>query len=188
MFFIISIFASFSVFAESDPEIIESRKCSAMFTYFEKKYNLPENTLHSISLQETQKSHSKYNIGLVWPWTVNSKGRGYHFNNRDEAIEFAQAEIKAGNKSIDIGCMQINLKYHPDAFDSIEQAFSPRQNIAYGAKFLKDNYSQAGSWKEAIGHYHSYQKNKAANYHAKVNRFKQNMTIYKERLKKLIYA
>ena len=39
----------------ADREITESQKCSRMFSYFENRYNLPKDILHSISLQETRK-------------------------------------------------------------------------------------------------------------------------------------
>jgi hypothetical protein len=33
-----------------------------------------------------------------------------------------------GVRSIDIGCMQINLVHHPDAFGSLEAGFDPITN------------------------------------------------------------
>ena len=123
---------SFASYAKTDPEMLESQKCSNIFSYFEKRHKIPKDTLYSISLQETQKPHSKHRLGLTWPWavTVNPSGKGYHFKNKTEAIKFAKAQLASGKGSIDVGCMQINLKYHPDAFTSVEQAFSPRRNLA----------------------------------------------------------
>jgi soluble lytic murein transglycosylase-like protein len=86
---------------------------------------------------------------------VNPSGKGYHFKNKIEAVKFVKAQLASGKSSVDVGCMQINLKYHPDAFTSIEQVFCPRKNIAYGAKFLKEKYNQYGDWQKAIGSYHS---------------------------------
>ena len=42
-----------------------------------------------------------------------------------------------GVRSIDVGCGQINLMYHPDAFPNLELAFDPQANAAYAARFLK---------------------------------------------------
>jgi soluble lytic murein transglycosylase-like protein len=186
LFFLLATF-SFSASAVIDPELLESKKCSNMFAYFEGRYKLPQHTLHSISLQETQKAHSTHKIALVWPWTINLKGNGYHFETKDKALSFARAQIAAGNNSIDVGCMQINLKYHPDAFTSLEQAFSPRRNIAYGAKFLKEHYNKAGSWNTAIGRYHSGEQNRAAKYLASVSKISDTMLIYKQKLKNIAY-
>lgn len=87
LFFLLATF-SFSASALIDPELLESKKCSNMFAYFEGRYKLPQHTLHSISLQETQKAHSTHKIALVWPWTINVKGKGYHFETKDKALSF----------------------------------------------------------------------------------------------------
>ncbi len=182
--FLSIIISNFAAFAKTDPEIMESKKCSNMFSYFEKRYKIPKDTLHSISLRETQKAHSKHRIGLIWPWTVtvNPSGKGYHFKNKNEAIKFAKAQLATGKGSIDVGCMQINLKYHPDAFSSIEQALSPRRNIAYGAIFLKEKYEQHRNWQKAIGSYHSSTPDKALSYHSMVKKISDTMGSYKKTL------
>ena len=185
--FMLTVIFLFSTSAYADSEFRESRKCSSMFAYFEKRYNIPKDTLYSISLQETQKAHSQHNIGLVWPWTVNIEGKGWHFKNKNEAIKFVYAQMANGKKSIDVGCMQINLKYHPDAFVSVEQAFSPRKNIAYAAKLLKDNYNQIGSWDKAIGKYHSRLEDVASKYQARVTKISNSMITYKQNLSNYTY-
>jgi hypothetical protein len=180
--FLFVVLSSLSASASLDKELLESKKCSNIFAHFENIYNLPEYTLHSISLQETRKAHSEHQIGIVWPWTVTSRGRGYHFNNRDEAITFAKLQIDAGNDSIDVGCMQINLKYHPNAFASIEEAFSPKHNVAYGAKLLKENYDRSKNWNAAIGLYHSAQEDRSMEYQKMVGRIHASIVNYKNKL------
>lgn len=185
LFLLFITLSSLPASASLNKELLESKKCSSMFAYFEDMHKMPENTLHSISLQETQKAHSKHYIGIVWPWTVTAKGKGNHFDNRDAAIAFAKAQIAAGNNNIDIGCMQINLKYHPEAFASIEQAFSPKHNIAYGANFLKNNYNRLKNWSEAIGLYHSATENKSSKYQKRVSSIRDAMISYKDKLQKI---
>ena len=75
---------------------------------------------------------------------------------------------KQGVENIDVGCMQINLKYHPEAFDSIEDALDPRKNVAYAADFLKRNYQETKSWGEAATRYHSKTVHKAFRYEDKL--------------------
>lgn len=177
--------STFSASASLDKELLESKKCSNIFSYFEEIHNLPENTLHAISLQETQRAHSKHRVGIVWPWTITSKGKGYHFKTRNEALEFAKAQIALGNNNIDVGCMQVNMKYHPNAFSSIEEAISPKHNVAYGAKFLKNNFDRFKNWGKAIGAYHSLQAKRSASYQKKVSRFSNAMVSYKGKLQKI---
>jgi hypothetical protein len=60
-----------------------------------------------------------------------------------------------GIVSLDVGCLQVNLFYHPDAFTSVEQAFEPAANAAYAARLLLTLYGQTGSWPLAAASYHS---------------------------------
>ncbi|WPY00412.1 Lytic transglycosylase domain-containing protein [Candidatus Trichorickettsia mobilis] len=170
-----------------DREMAESLKCSRLFSYFERKHRIPLDTLHSISLQESGKTHSKHNIKIVWPWTVNVEGQGYFFDNKREAVLFVKQQLLTGKTSIDIGCMQINLKHHPDAFKSIEHAFDPVSNITYGAEFLKRKYDQLGNWLQAIAHYHSATHELGSKYKESVVKIANNMNEYKYSLKAYSY-
>ncbi len=60
-----------------------------------------------------------------------------------------------GVRSIDVGCMQVNLMHHPDAFGSLEQAFDPTANASYAGRFLTQLYEQTGTWPKATAGYHS---------------------------------
>jgi hypothetical protein len=179
-----------STYASVDYELKESRKCSSVFSYFEKKYGLPGNSLHAISLHETAKKHPRHNISLVWPWTVmnNKEGKSYHFRTPNEAIRYVRMQFMMGNNNIDVGCMQINLKHHPEAFSSLNQAFSPRSNIAYGAYFLSENRKKLGSMEKAIGRYHSATEHLAAKYRYNVNKINQSMYEYNANLRKVAYS
>lgn len=171
-----------------DREINESRKCSAIFSYFEKRFNIPKDLLHSISLRESAKKHSSRNLAIVWPWTANVGGQGYYFNNKRDAVNFTKNQLASGVTNIDVGCMQINLKYHPNAFTSLEQAFSPRSNVGYGAKFLTEKYIQHGDWISAVGNYHSADPARGRDYRRKVGQIGDNMTMYKSNLRKALYS
>jgi hypothetical protein len=178
------------VYASIDYELRESRKCSSMFSYFERKHNLSANSLYAISLHETAKKHSQHNISVVWPWTVmnNKEGKGHHFKTQNEAIRYVRMQFAAGNNNLDVGCMQINLKHHPDAFSSLDQAFSPRNNIAYGAHFLSENRKKLGSMDKAIGRYHSATEHLAAKYRLRVSKLNQAMHEYNNNLQKVSYS
>ncbi|AMS12782.1 lytic transglycosylase [Rickettsia prowazekii] len=163
----------------ADPEISESLKCSQLFPYFEKKFNIPSNALYSIALKESGKKHSTRKIKVVWPWTVNVEGKGYYFNSKREAINFVRIELIKGRDSIDVGCMQINLRHHLEAFNSLDQAFDPHNNIRYGAEFLRSKYDQLGSWHKAIAHYHSANHALGVKYKQDVIKIASNMALYK---------
>ena len=180
------LFYCLPAYASIDYELRESRKCSSMFPYFEKKHRLPVHSLHSISLQETAKKHSKHDIAIVWPWTVmnNKDGSGHHFKTQFEALNYVRAQFKAGNNNLDVGCMQINLKHNPEAFSSLEEAFAPSRNIAYGAYFLSENVKKTGSIEKAIGRYHSTTEHLAVKYLSGVSKIKMSMNEYINNLRK----
>lgn len=172
--------------AAFDQEIAESLRCSRLFTYFEKKHRIPLDALHSISLRESSKKHSKHNIRIVWPWAVNVEGQSHYFDNKIQAVAFVKYQLLAGKTNIDVGCMQINLRAHPNAFKTIEHAFDPIKNVAYGAEFLRSKYDQLGNWVHAIAHYHSATEALGSKYSQDVVRIANNMNDYKFSLKSYI--
>ncbi len=114
---------------------------------------IPSGLLKAIACTESGRK-----VGAVftpWPWTINVNGQGHVYQTKEAAINAVKDFQKKGNKSIDVGPMQINLKHHPYAFNSLEDAFDIQLNIAYGAKYLLNLLHKYGSWQEAIGHYHS---------------------------------
>ncbi|MBY0407291.1 MAG: hypothetical protein K2Q01_06325, partial [Rickettsiales bacterium] len=87
--------------------------------------------------------------------TVTSGGAGNYYPSKTEAIAAVKKLRASGVKNIDVGCMQVNLHYHSDAFANLEQAFEPEYNIAYSATFLRRLYNEEKSWKTAASYYHS---------------------------------
>jgi hypothetical protein len=71
---------------------------------------------------------------------------------------------------VDVGCMQVDLHYHPDAFNTLDEALDPAANADYAARLLVDLYRrEAGrSWDIAVGLYHSHTSLLAAEYSDRV--------------------
>jgi hypothetical protein len=110
----------------------------------------------------------------AWPWTVNANGEGRYFTTRDDAVGFVRELQRQGVQSIDVGCMQVNLRWHPSAFRSLEEAFDPAANVAYAAVFLealRNAYGAEGDagWIDAVGLYHSRDESRAAGYRRHVS-------------------
>ncbi len=125
---------------------------------------LPANLLGAIAVVES--GRRRVDTGRIepWPWTINAEGVGAFYETKAAAIAAVQALQARDVRSIDVGCMQINLMHHPDAFASLEQAFDPQANANYGARFLSQLRSQTGDWIAAAGIYHSATPNLAADY------------------------
>ena len=92
---------------------------------------------------------------VAWPWTINAGGVGIYLPNPDIAIYRVRALQSAGIRAIDVGCFQVDLFYHPDAFASLDAAFDPAANAQAAARILIDGRRAGGSWQFAIALYHS---------------------------------
>lgn len=135
---------------------------------------VPEGLMPAISRTETGHSHKQYGYG-AWPWTLNIHGRGYYFETREAALAKLRASIAAGKTSVDVGCMQINYRWHGDQFNSLEEMFDPDINTAYAAKFLTTLQRRHGSWNAATRHYHSSDTERGSAYLARVEEQRQSL-------------
>jgi len=142
--------------------------CSTEISKVEAAEQIPSLLLHAISKIESGRTSPEGTARIAWPWTVMAEGQGRYLPTKAAAIAEVKKLRKRGVKSIDVGCMQVNLMYHADAFDSIEDAFDPAQNVAYAAQFLKALKDELHSWIKAVGSYHSRTPAYFAVYRSKV--------------------
>ena len=127
--------------------------CNSAAIHAAEAREVPTNVLLALTLVETGRTRS--GEFEPWPWTVNIAGRGHWFNTRTEAENFVAEKYAEGTRSFDIGCFQINHRWHGQAFTSINQMFDPLANANYAAKFISSLYAESGSWSWAAGAYHS---------------------------------
>lgn len=139
-----------------DALIEGAKQCTQYFPIKEREQGIPVHLLAAISSIETGRYHKGLGMALPWPWTINVEGKGYFFQTKAEAVAETKRHLQNGRTSIDVGCMQVNLKHHPKAFATLEEAFDPEKNVGYAATFLRSNYGQLGnSWVKAAAAYHS---------------------------------
>lgn len=128
--------------------------CAAIAARVERDASIPEGLLVAIARVE---SGRRWKDGGVrgWPWAINHAGRGQYFGTEAEALAAVEALVAEGEIVIDIGCMQVNLRWHGDRFASLAEMIDPETNVAYAADFLTRLRRQHGSWDAAVRHYHS---------------------------------
>lgn len=141
----------------SESKTNEEKSCNELIADAERRYKIPNGLLKAIALKESSRKTAE-GKNEAWPWTICANGRGYFLKNKKEAIEKVISLKKRGINLIDVGCMQVNLFYHPNAFRNLEEAFTPQKNIDYAARLLKKLKEQTGSWKSAVCYYHSQNK------------------------------
>lgn len=144
--------------------------CDAAVRAAEARHRLPAGLLFAISKVESGRFDTAMHRLEPWPWTVQAEGRGIYFENETQAIQWVKDAMARGVTSIDTGCLQVNLFYHPHAFATLEDAFDPAHNADYAARFLLQLYASAGNWREAAGFYHSQTLALAISYRDRVGR------------------
>jgi hypothetical protein len=132
----------------------ETELCQRAVAQAERKAGLPPRLLDAISKVESGRRDPQGGFG-AWPWTINVAGQGYFYGSKEEAIAAVKDFQAHGFDSIDVGCLQINLHHHPEAFASLEDAFDPTANASYGARFLNSLFDRLHGWTEATAAYHS---------------------------------
>jgi hypothetical protein len=129
--------------------------CETAVTAAESVNRLPPHLLGAISVTETGRVQRTSGRIRPWPWTINAQGEGEFFATLQDAVLAVRALQLRGVRSIDVGCLQVNLLFHPNAFASLEEAFDPRSNANFAAQFLNALFADGKDWPAAIAAYHS---------------------------------
>lgn len=164
---LLAVFGTSNAVAQ-DEDISNELQCLRYLQTYERGLRIPSGLLTAVSMAEAGRPVGENNSLVAWPWTINVGGRGQFFETKDEAVAAVRKLLDSGQRSIDVGCMQINLRYHPDAFQTIEDAFDPATNVAYGAKFLSELHGLQGTWPKAVERYHSAEDGRREQYRERV--------------------
>jgi hypothetical protein len=110
---------------------------------------VPFDTLLAISVVETGRELRP------WPWTVNLGGEGHWLETAEDAEALVQDALNRGATNIDIGCFQLNYRWHAASFASLDAIFDPESNARYAAGLLAGHHARTGDWALAAAAYHS---------------------------------
>lgn len=114
---------------------------------------VPIDVLGALTLTETGRRIDGHL--LPWAWSVNAEGEGTWFDDPRQAIAFAEDRVAQGRPNLDIGCFQLNWRWHGEHFSSVAQMFDPLENARYAARFVAGLYAETGDWRAAAGAFHS---------------------------------
>lgn len=103
-----------------------------------------------------------------WPWTINQAGTGHWFASASEAAGAAETALTVGSGNLDIGCFQLNHRWHGENFATIDDMFDPGANAHYAASFLLNLFQEKGNWPAAVATYHSRSDGPAEVYLARI--------------------
>lgn len=122
----------------------------------EQQNNIPSGLLLAIATVESGSE----------PYALNIQGKSVIGRNKTEAANLIHEALAKGITNIDVGVMQLNIRWHRENFGSIEEMLEPKKNIEYAASFLLTLYKKYGDWHKAVRLYHS----STAEYHRKYSR------------------
>ena len=165
--FLLALLA-FELFAMPLARAADGELCAQAIAHNEAAGVLPAGLLTAVAVSESGRYDRDRRRVAPWPWAVNNAGDGRYFPTKDEAIHHVERLRAAGERNIDVGCMQVNLMHHPDAFASLEEAFEPSRNVAYGARFLDALRQETRSWDRAVERYHTADPERGRAYREKV--------------------
>jgi len=148
----------------------QSALCGAAVRDAEQRQQLPGGLLGTIAKVESGRPITAMSDVRAWPWTIDADGQGYFFQSKAAAVAWARLAMARGVNFMDVGCMQVDLQMHPNAFRSLDDAFDPAANVAYAAQYLNQLHDRdaSGNWYVAVGLYHSHTPVLAAAYRERV--------------------
>lgn len=154
-----ALLAAGSAHAAPDP----SRACDLAAAMAAERSGVPIDILLAITRVETGRGGAD-----PWPWTINANGQGNRYANKDAAVLAATDHLTDGTTTFDIGCFQLNMRWHGENFADLSDMFDPTLNADYAAAFLMTLYAESGDWATAVSAYHSRTTDLADAYLAKV--------------------
>lgn len=134
--------------------------------------------LYSVSLAE-----SAYGIGekgKIAPhaWTLRAS-KAHYSKTKDEAEATLQSYIDAGTTLVDIGLMQVNLRWHGQRVTNPSDLLDPITNVRVAADILSEAINSAkGDITLGIGRYHHWgDEDRARNYGERVLAIYRNLQV-----------
>lgn len=128
--------------------------CTEAAAAAEASARIPTGLLLAVGLVESGRTDAA-GKRAPWPYAIQSGGVGRFHASAEEAVAAVQALQAGGVQSIDVGCFQINLMHHPNAFSNLASGFDPMANALAAARFLASLREELGAWEPAVAAYHS---------------------------------
>jgi hypothetical protein len=126
------------------------------------KHQLDPYILYAVALTESRKNGEQNRV-IPWPWAINNAGNVFIPGSQQEAEALLNQMLQQGKRNIDIGIMQVNLRWHGHRVTKPEQLLDPSTNLEIGARVLSDAIQSApNNLALGIGRYYSWKNEPAA--------------------------
>ena len=170
--------AAVSLFAS--PTMAAIDLSGTVFETVGSRYHIDPKLLYSISLVESAvkadtKSGKEFMVQPS-PWTLRTRRKPYYAQSREDAEKLLLKLLQV-NKSVDIGLMQINSRWHAHRVKNVTDLLDPETNVSVAAAILSeliDRYPNNAL--EVIARYHSGQPARGTWYAKHVLRVYENVS------------
>ena len=116
-----------------------------------------------------------------WPWTINVEGRDYYFKTAQAAVTYMEHLQRRGLTSFDVGCFQINWRWHQHKVRDVAELIDPDTNTRIAAQYLRELYQRHQSVAQAVAHYHSSNSKRGQAYVQRVFKYSdRNTTVRRQ--------
>ena len=130
------------VHGASRPALASDNDCHTNTSTVERQLHIPNGLLLAIALVESGVD------GVPQPNALSFGMRSVVAHSRSEAVQRLR-----GHRNAFVGCMQLSLRYHKAAFQSLDKMMDPRANISYAGRMLVRLRNDTGSWSRAVARY-----------------------------------
>ena len=137
--------------------------CESLALEASQRYGVPDGLLIAIARTESGIARDRSDL-QAWLWTANVEGKSHYYDTREEMLTHLGRVVTQDISNFDVGCMQLNYRWHGDRFDSLERMLDPASNVAYAARYLSQLRDETGSWEGATRYYHSRDPDRGAAY------------------------
>lgn len=127
-----------------------------------RRHRIDPYILYAVALTESRKDGEQNRV-MPWPWAINNAGNSFIPNSQQEAEALLNEMLDQGKRNIDVGIMQVNLRWHGHRVAKPEHLLNPNTNLEIGAGLLAEAIKSApNNLALGIGRYYNWKNVPAA--------------------------
>lgn len=147
----------------ASPAFASANSCLRSALNAAQRVGVPQDVMIGITRVETGRGKDFQ----PWPWAIGVRGEGHFFSTKSDMDEFVKSLIQRGERNFDVGCFQINFRWHIGSYEAYLHISDPKRNGLYAARYLSEVREHGAPWSAAVGAYHSKNQSAAQRYLAR---------------------
>lgn len=144
------------------PALAAENDCHTNTSVVERQLHIPNGLLLAIALVESGVD------GVPQPNALSFGLRSLVAHSRADAVRKLQAGKGHVRNDAFVGCMQLSVRHHKAAFNSLDKMMDPKANIWYAGRMLVRLRSEAGNWAGAVARYQGGSQRQSHHYVCRV--------------------